>query len=169
MLPDQKLVTVFYLHSLFCSLLACLLQLSLCCLTNEIIRLGKTPLVLNISNLLSKANLKKKKVLFTTMTLKNTPLPPDMVHSQGMQLQAITGWSSSSLIPKTMDHFWKYRLHLYSHINLCANTLFHMLYSWGEHTSVQCLTRTHSNAIWDVQRSSTRLCSGELPLHHPQK
>lgn len=74
-----------------------------------------------------------------------------------MQLQAITGWSSFPLIPKTMDHFWKHRLHLYSHIRPWANTCMHSFIqltaqkSW-EHFSVQGMT--HRNPIWDVQHSA---------------
>lgn len=82
-----------------------------------------------------------------------------LVYSQGMQLQAITGWSSFPLIPKTMDHFWKYRLHLYSHIPPWANTCMHSFIhvtaqQRREHFSIQCTKRTHTNAIWDVQRSA---------------
>lgn len=87
------------------------------------------------------------------------------VCSQGRQLQAITGWSSFSLIPKTMDHFWKYRLHLYPHMTLCASTCMHSFIQLTAqlrraHFSTHCLTWTHSNAIWDVQHSSTPVLWG---------
>lgn len=100
-----------------------------------------------------------------------------LVYSQGMQLQAITGWSSFPLIPKTMDHFWKYRLHLYSYIPPWAHTCMH---SFIQLTAQQKWEHLNTSAH-EVQNGHIRMpsemcnyllndvCCGAFSMHNLQK